>query len=155
MQTLKPIQIVVVFCLLTTGCALFGKKNHPTVRFHEQVSQHLPENHILPVDLPAQGIALGVAPYAALTEYDLESAELQRSDGGTRIKLIFDHHGKFVLDEVTTRMRGQRIVVFLNQKPVTAWFVHRRIDDGTFLLEGDFTEEEAIQLVEWINKKRR
>lgn len=72
--------------------------------------------------------------------------------------LRFDPHGMVALDEMTTRTRGQYVVIFLNTKPVAAWLVDKRLTTGQFLLEGDFTDEEARQTVDALNrmgKKRK
>ena len=56
------------------------------------------------------------------------------------------------LDELTTRSRGRYLVTFLNSKPVAAWFMDRRIQNGELLLEGDFTDKEAKKTVEFLNR---
>ena len=72
--------------------------------------------------------------------------------GGKAIFLRFDPHGTIVLDEMTTRDRGQYLVIFLNKRPVGTWLVGQRIINGQFLVEGDFTDEAAKKAVEALNK---
>ncbi len=53
---------------------------------------------------------------------------------------------------MTTRDRGQYLVIFLNNRPIGSWFVDQRILNGQFLVDGDFTDEEAKKTVEALNK---
>jgi preprotein translocase subunit SecD len=72
--------------------------------------------------------------------------------GGKAIFLRFDAHGTVLLDEMTTRLRGQYVAVLINKRPVSAWLVDQRIINGQFLIEGDFTDEEAKKVVDDLNK---
>jgi polyhydroxyalkanoate synthesis regulator phasin len=40
----------------------------------------------------------------------------------------------------------------VNNHPVSAWFVDQRIMNGQFLIEGEFTDEEAQKIVDDLNK---
>ena len=72
--------------------------------------------------------------------------------GGKAIFLRFDAHGSLLLDEMTTRLRGHYVAVLINNHPVSAWLVDQRIINGQFLIEGDFTDEEAKKAVDDLNK---
>ncbi len=152
MQTLKMVLCVTLAALTLTGCALFPKREETTVRIHEQVSSALPAENTLTVEIPKANLKLAVAPYATLSEKDVLSAELYDTAGGKAILLRFDIHGTIVLDEATTRNRGQYLVTFINKRPVAAWLVDQRILNGQFLVEGDVTDDEAKQVVDALNK---
>lgn len=152
MQTLKTALCVTFALWAFTGCALFPKRDETTVRIHEQVSSALPAENTLNVELPSADLKLAVAPFAILSEKNVLSAELYDTAGGKAILLRFDGHGSIVLDESTTRTRGQYLVAFINNRPVAAWLVNQRILNGQFLVEGDFTDEEAKQVVDALNK---
>jgi preprotein translocase subunit SecD len=158
MQTLKPALFTVACIAFVAGCAMFGKRDHTTLRFYEQVSSALPASHVRTVELPKLGLTLSVDPTPTLTENDVLSAEIYNTVGGAAVLLRFDPHGLIALDEMTTRCRGQYIVVMLDGRPVAAWLVGRRLTNGQFLLEGDFTDAEAKQLVDSLTEmshKRR
>ena len=157
MQTYKA--WLAMALLLAAGCAMFGGgKPQVTLRIHEQVDNALPESHSREVQIPKMGLTLRVDPFPVLTENNVEVAEPFETTGGLAVMLRFDVHGMFVLDEVTTRDRGRYLVVLLNDRPVTAWLVDQRLVHGQFLLEGDFTDAEARQLIDDLNlmvKKRQ
>jgi hypothetical protein len=44
------------------------------------------------------------------------------------------------------------LVTFINFQPVAAWLVNQRILNGQFLVEGDFTDDEAKKVVDALNK---
>ena len=156
MQTHKTWLVMVM--LLATGCAMFGnRKPSMTMRIYEQVDSAFRTGHWREVEIPKTELTLRVDSFPVLTERDVEVAEPFETSGGLAVMLRFDAHGMFVLDEVTTRNRSRYLVVFLNDRPVTAWLVDHRLVHGQFLLEGDFTDAEARQLIDDLNlaaKKR-
>lgn len=122
-----------------------------TLRFHEQVSQVMPEAYAREVEIPATRLRLRINPYPSLTEKDVQVATLFPTVGGEAVMLQFDAHGMIVFGEMTTRCKGGYLVVLYNDRPVAAWRVDRRIDNGQFLLEGIFSDEEAKQMVDGLN----
>ena len=59
---------------------------------------------------------------------------------------------KSAISELTTRMRGRYLVVFVNERPVAGVLIDQRITNGEFLLEGDLTDDEERALVAGLNK---
>lgn len=155
MQTLK---IALCFALVTTffvGCALFHKKSkaeETTVYLYEQADSALPAENHQTIEIPHTDLKLTISPFPTLTGKDVQSAELYDTAGGKAIFLRFNAHGTVLLDEMTTRLRGQYVAVMINQRPVSAWLVDQRILNGQFLIEGDFTDEEAKKIVDDLNK---
>ena len=157
MQSLKTVGYLVLTAACFTGCSMIAsmsKKNEDGVslRIHEESSSSPPAEAFQTVEIPHTNVKLSVSPFPTLTEQDVQSAELYDTAGGKAIYLRFDPHGTILLDEMTTRERGQYVVIFLNHHPVGSWLVDHRIVDGQFLVEGDFTDEEARKAVEAINK---
>jgi hypothetical protein len=153
MQTLKTALCFAVVGALLTGCALFHKKEEGTsVRIYEEANAALPAENRQTVSIPRTGLRLSISPFPTLTELDIQSAELFDTAGGKGIYLRFDPHGTIVLDEMTTRSRGQYLVVLINNRPVSAWLVDQRIINGQFLVEGDFTDEDAKKVVDGLNE---
>ena len=152
MQTYKHLSLTALALVLSAGCALFNKRHDSiSLRIHEQVSAALPEARVRTAEIPRMNLTIPVNPYPTLSEKDLLSASVYETAGGTAILLRFDIHGAIALDEMTTRCRGQYLVVFLDERPVAAWLVDRRLTDGQFLLDGDFTDEEARRTVVALN----
>ncbi len=159
MQTLKMMVFGSLLAGLLTGCDSFGNMpgfHRPavdtTVRLYEQADSALPAENVQTVVLPRGGPKLTISPFPTLTEQDVQSAELYNTAGGKAIFLRFDPLGEIALDEMTTRTRGQYIVVMINNHPVSAWLVDQRIINGQFLVEGEFTDEEAQKIVDDLNK---
>jgi preprotein translocase subunit SecD len=153
MQTLKMTLCGSLVMALFIGCALFHEKRvETTVRIYEGTSSALPAENQQTVEIPHADLKLTVSPYPTLTEQDVQSAELYDTAGGKAVFLRFDPHGTVLLDEMTTRTRGQYVAILVNQRPVGAWLVDQRIITGQFLVEGDFTDEEARKIVDDLNK---
>jgi preprotein translocase subunit SecD len=160
MQLLKMTVFGFLSAMLLAGCAamggLAGGFQKPivdtTVRIYEQSDSALPAENIQTVELPRLGLKLTISPFPTLTERDVQSAEVYNTSGGKAIFLRFDPHGEIVLDELTTRTRGQYLVVMVNNHPVSAWLVDQRIINGQFLVEGEFTDEEAQKIVDDLSK---
>jgi len=156
MQILKAALCFVLVGPLLTGCALFHKKDElATLRIYEEANAALPAENRQEVTIPRTGLRLSISPFPTLTEQDVQSAELYDTAGGKGIFLRFDPHGTIVLDEMTTRTRGQYIVVLINNHPVSAWLVDQRIVNGQFLVEGDFTDEDAKKIVDDLNEQSK
>jgi preprotein translocase subunit SecD len=150
MQTYKTAMFFSFLLLTLTGCA--SRHDQFTLRFHEQVSDVLPESRVHMVDVPSTGQRIAVDPFAQLSEKDVMEAHIEMTPGGSAVWLRFDLHGAMKLGELTTRIRGQHVVVFVNERPVACVLVDKRIDNGEFLLEGDLTDAEQQQLVDDLNK---
>ena len=152
MQSLKMVLGIILVPLALTGCATFHKQDTTTLRIHEQVSSALPPEDAMGVTIPLADLTMSVSPFPTLTEKNVLSAELYATSGGEAILVRFDIHGTIILDEATTRTRGQYLVTFINNRPVAAWLVNQRILNGQFLVEGDFTDDEAKKVVDALNK---
>jgi preprotein translocase subunit SecD len=135
---------IVAALVAGSGCASFKNKSKVSVKVHEQMGPGLDQG--LPLKFPELGISLTVNPVPSLTEKDVQSAELFTMASGTGVVLQFDPRGAMHLDELTTRMRGRYLVVFVDGKPVSVWLVDRRLTNGQLLVEGMMTDEEAIDL---------
>ena len=140
MQTYKPLAVV---CFLLAACAA----PTTTLRFHEQVNDAMPATRLRMVDVPRTGQQVAVDPFAQITERDVYEAHLEPTPGGQAVRIKFDLHGANKLSELTTRMRGRYIVVFVDDQPVAAVLVKKRITNGEFLLETGMTEAETQALV--------
>ena len=133
-----------------TGCA--SKPPVQTLRFHEQVTGNLPVNYARQVTVPITRQQLVINPEPTLTERDVRAAKLTPTPGGDAILLKFDAHGANVLTEMTTRLRGQSVVVLVNERPIATLLVERVNTTGELLLTGDLTDEQTKLLVDSLNK---
>jgi preprotein translocase subunit SecD len=153
MQTLKIALCFALAATLFAGCAIFQKKqDETTMRLYEQADSALPAERLRTIEIPRANLTLTINPFPTLTERDVQSAESYDTAGGKAIFLRFDAHGTVLLDEMTTRTRGQYVAVLINDRPVSIWLVNQRIINGQFLVEGDFTDEEAKKAVDELNK---
>jgi preprotein translocase subunit SecD len=155
MQTLKMVWCLALAATCFVGCASSSQKKakeEVSVAIHEESNSSLPAETIRTVEIPHANVKLTVSFFPTLTEQDVQSAELYNTAGGKAIFLRFDPHGTILLEEMTTRDRGQYLVIVLNRRPIGSWLVDQRITNGQFLVEGDFTDEEAKKAVEEINK---
>ena len=123
-----------------------------TLRFHEQVIGALPVRYARPVTVPSTGQRLVINPEPTLTEHDVFAAKLESTTGGEAIRLKFDTHGANLLAEMTTRLRGQSVVVFVNDRPIAAVLVESANPTGQLLLTGDLTDAQTKSLVDSLNK---
>ncbi len=159
MQMLKMTVFGSLAVMLLTGCAAIAslkgvQQGHvdTSVRLYEQSDAALPADSVQTAVIPHTDLKLTITPFPTLTEQDVQSAELYNTSGGKAVFLRFDPHGEIVLDEMTTRLRDRYIVVMINNHPVSAWRVDQRIINGQFLIEGEFTDEEAQKIVDDLNK---
>jgi preprotein translocase subunit SecD len=157
MQSLKTVGCLTLVAACFVGCSTAASRQKKaeeevTLRIYEQSNSSLPAETFQTVEIPDTGVKFTVDIFPSLTERDVQSAELYDTAGGKAIFLRFDPHGTVMLDQITTRDRGQYLVTFLNKHPVGTWFVDQRITNGQFLVEGEFTDEAAQKAVEALNK---
>ena len=141
--------------LLLSGCAMFGQKPETKLWIHEEANRTLPERHKREVTVPISNLNLVVDPNPTLTERDITEAEIVETAGGAAILVKFNAHGTNKLDQLTTSARGRYIVIFLNDKPIAAWLVDRRLSLGQLLVEAQMSDDEARRIVEALNEQAK
>jgi preprotein translocase subunit SecD len=129
---------------LALGCA--GARSPVSLALHEPLNPRLPASQRQWVTVEPSQQPLAISRFAALTERDLLRAEVVEQDGRKALELHFDAHGAAVLYELTMRLRGQPVAVFVNGRPVAAVRVPAPRDDGVLRVSGEFTDE---QLWRW------
>ena len=123
-----------------------------SLRFHEQVTAALPPTYARPVTIPSTRQQLTINPEPTLTERDVFDARLEPTSSGDAIVLRFDAHGANLLTEMTTRLRGQSVVVLVNDRPVATLLVEHANTTGQLLFIGDLTDAQTKSLVDSLNK---
>jgi preprotein translocase subunit SecD len=91
-----------------------------------------------------------------LTGADFERAEVtfsgqQTGIGGPEISLVFNDQGKDLFAEITARNVGRRVAIFLDGELLSAPVVQTAIKDGRAVITGQFSMEEARELVTRLN----
>jgi preprotein translocase subunit SecD len=130
------------------GCASWGRQNESTFRLYEEVNPHGEISQVRTVEMPSLMQPVLVKPYAVLTERELVGVRVVQTSEGLALYLKFDPHGSLVLDETTTRMRGQRLVAFADNRPIASWVVEKRISQGEILIRPELSDNEIMVLAE-------
>lgn len=88
-----------------------------------------------------------------LTGRHVTGAQLtfQQITGQSQISLNFNDEGAKIFEEITGKNIGKPLAVFLDNNLITAPVVQEKITGGQAQITGDFTLEEARQLVERFN----
>lgn len=146
--------LMVAVLATTSGCALFGNKES-TFRLHEEVNAQLEISKSRTVRLPETGRVVAVSPYATLSERDIEAVRVIQQNDHLGLLVKLDPHGTAMLDEMTTRMRGLTIVVFVDDQPVTAWVVQHRISNGQLPIKPFMTDAQIMELAESLRRTAR
>lgn len=141
--------------LWLAACAGSQQRQPIHLLIFEEAPATLPASHAQAVHVPALGRALTISRYAALTDVNIRHVELIEHDDRPALRVTYDFHGQMLLDELTTRMRGRRVVIFLRDRPVAAPVVRERISDGVLIVTGEFTRAEAEAAVRWLNREAR
>jgi len=88
-----------------------------------------------------------------LTGKDLTKSEVKfdPNTGQPTVGLIFSSEGGKKFSEITARNINKQVAIFLDEFPVTAPTVQEEITSGEAIISGEFTIEEAKQLVIQLN----
>ena len=111
------------------------------------------ENTISEEDL----INLGVDPTAAWKSSGLTGKYLKRSvvqfgpDGSPEVSLEFNEEGAALFEEITGRNVGRPVAIFLDGYPISIPMVNSKITGGKAVINGDFSIDEAKDLVKRLN----
>jgi hypothetical protein len=112
------------------------------------------------------GIKLNVQNEPFLNEAFIKKAEILEVAGGFSIRVTFDRHGKWVLEQYTTSNRGRHLVMLSQWVPanqekvnkgrwIAAPFIGTAIDNGIVDFTPDATREEADIIVLGLNNVAR
>lgn len=145
--------MVVVVCGLVSAGMGCSTSKPVTLRFHEQANTALPATRVRFVETGELG-RLPINPFPTLTERDVVRAQIVETMPGA-VMLQFSPHGTLALNELTTRARGQHVVVLVDEEPVMVWRIDRRLTDGQFLLRTDLPADRLRALVDYLNHLAR
>jgi preprotein translocase subunit SecD len=79
------------------------------------------------------------------------SVEFDQVTGTPQITLAFDKEGSDLFAKITKENIGKRVAIYLDQVPISAPVVQSEITNGSAVITGGFTLEEAKQLVRDLN----
>lgn len=103
-------------------------------------------------------VATGTATYADFQVTGLTGKDLLKSsvgfnpqDGKPEINLQFSEEGGQKFGEITTRNVGKPLAIFLDDVPLTTPTVQQPISDGRAVINGQYTIEEAKNMVITLN----
>lgn len=114
-------------------------------KFNEGLSISLEEQSLLMED-----------PYFVTTQLTgryLESAQLQfdQQTYQAQVSLQFDNEGSKLFEDLTRNNVGKRVAIYLDGAPISAPTVQEMITGGKAQITGDFSTEEAKELVQRLN----
>ena len=130
---------------LTPGTWAAGsKKRDPSiaVRFHAQVSTYDPSfaARVTAGNPPRQLI---VEKIPSLSERDIASFYPYRARDGTYSAAFqMDRHGQAVLEELSSRIRGQFLLAAVNGRPVSLMKVDKIVSDGIIFIPSGLSLED-------------
>lgn len=103
-------------------------------------------------------VATDTATYADFKLTELTGKDLQKAtvgfssqNGAPEINLQFTQEGGKKFADLTARNINKPLAIFLDEYPLTAPIVQTKISDGQAVISGDYTTEEAKNLVITLN----
>ena len=93
--------------------------------------------------------------YTGLTGKNLKTAEVAFQNQGLsepQVSLKFDDEGAKLFAEITKRNIGKRVAIYLDNMVISAPTVQAEITNGEAVITGDFSIEEAKDLVKRLNE---
>jgi preprotein translocase subunit SecD len=84
-------------------------------------------------------------------ELDRATLEFNQASGAPEISLVFNSEGRKKFGEITSRNIGNRVAILLDGQILSAPTVQSAITDGQAVISGQFTLQEAKELVTRLN----
>ena len=146
--------------LVGPGCASLGKgsKQKVHLRVYLEASVNDPTQTMVVPVYRKEPVLVRIQKEPILDERDLVHASVVKVVGGYSMELIFDFHGRLVLQQVSNAYRGRRLVlqaVFPEARWLGMIRMNRPIMDGVLTFTPDATQQEAQRIVEGLNKVAR
>ncbi len=111
-------------------------------------------NRVHAVSIAGADLWVDKTPF--LTENDVDSAAVvDTTDGGFAMRVVYNDHGKLVLDTVTSANRGRHILIYANygvkKETKTVWLaaplIVRRVADGVIVFTPSVERPEADEII--------
>ena len=150
--------IILLGAALLAGCQTADdpKKELTAIRFHMEASRYGGDAKTEPVPIFREHPVLvnaQIAPFA--DERDIDSAEVIDDMGSFAIRIHFNRHGTWMLENVTRNDPQHRIAIFCVFDTQNRWLaaprLSRPIADGILTFTPDATREEADRIVLGLN----
>ncbi len=119
----------------------------------EEITSEITDEEGNPIDVSALLQEPQFEP-TGLTGKNLKSAQVvfpQQGVGTPQVQLEFDDEGKALFAEITERNVGNRVAILIDGVIISAPVVQERIGEGTAVITGDFTIDEAKELARNLN----
>lgn len=155
--------LIVATALLAAGCAQKTPQpeathpddardpGQPAVTVEFRVASATPVEGYTEYAAPG-GRAVYVAPEPFLTHADVAAARLFGDGKEQFIELEFKREGALTLAEVTRAQIGKPIAIFANQQLISAPLVQTAIASGRAYISGNFTPQEAKDIVDSLSR---
>jgi preprotein translocase subunit SecD len=149
--------VMLVGACHTTDDATEKKKEYSVMRFHLEVNADGTDRNGLTQIGRQSSFVVNIDKHFFLTELDMNRAQVADDGmGGFGIKVEFNQHGTWLLEQYTTANKGRRIAVFVEFGEVR-WLaaprITKRITNGVFTFTPDATREEAERIVRGLNNE--
>lgn len=160
LRNINAIFCALALLVLLTACKSPQEKEKPP-KDQAIIKVHLErvgDNKSDQVDVPifrARPTYVHIDTKEILNNYDIVNAAVVDVQGGFGIRLTFNDHGTRVLENITARNAGKRLVIYAAW-PEIRWLaaprITKRIGNGELVFTPDATLEEAEQIVKGANK---
>lgn len=143
-----------LLCLAGCKTTEDKKKEFTLIRFHIEVHRDASSHYRDILMFRDHPMRLTVDADPFLDERDVQEAGVVPALGGFAIKIQFNQHGTWVLENFTSANVGRRIAV-LAQFPEGRWIgarvIDHRVSDGQWIFTPDASLDEAERIVRGIN----
>jgi len=134
--------------LLPLGCS----SDEPVLAFHLVYPEGAPVEGALSLVNESTGETFQLHSEPFLTGGDVQLAAVERGDGAARVLVAFHPAGSRRLATVTADHVGDRIAIVVHGRLISAPIVRAPISEGRAVIDGGFTEEEALSLAQELNR---
>ena len=129
-------------------------KDQTIIKIHlERVADNKSDQSDVPV-YRANPVYIHIDTKDILNNYDIANASVVDIEGGYGIRFVFTDHGARVLENISARNAGKRLVIYAAW-PEVRWLaaprITGRIGNGELVFTPDATREEAEQIVKGAN----
>ena len=112
-----------------------AKPKKCTVRLHAQGNENDGSVFTTPVTTPISGKNIFIEKIPVISEHDVSAYRpYPAASGSFGVLLQLDEHGRLALDTLSVESRGSTLLVFINGRIVSEFFIDRRVSDGQIFI---------------------
>lgn len=148
--------LVITLLVLFTACFILPqivRAEVKPIKFEFRLVDSLPSSKAPEMKIKGGKEVLHVIAEPAITEKDVQSAKLEMKEGLAYILIVLTPEGAKKFSDFTSKNINKRMAIVIDKQLIAAPTIKAKISTGKMTILSKFSEAEAKDIVDRLNKK--